>query len=116
MGKIIFHFDVHDVYSWGAGRLANLHAAALHRWGEEVVGHNDVQSIHRIWSAGERSICAATDPRAYELGSGPASRCAFPLTEDEELTRSEDLGLWVRLVPVGWRVSRYNQRVLTANE
>ena len=103
MRKIIFHFDVHNFYSWGAGRPTNLHATAPHRWDEEVVGHDNVHSIHRRWYAdgGERPIRVTIDPRAYELRSRPASHCAFPLIEDEELTRSEDLGLWVRLVPVG---------------
>ena len=117
MGKNIFHFDIHDVYSWGACCLANIHTAVPRRW-EEVVGHKDVHTMHRIWYAdgGERSIRATTNPRVYELKSRPASRCGFPLTEDEELTRSEDQGPWVWLVPVGRRVSWYNQRVLTANQ
>jgi len=116
--KVIFHFDVHDVYSWGAGSLANHYAVAPHHWGEEVVGHDDVHSIHRIWYAegGERSVRATIDPRAHELRSRPASGCAFPLIEGEELIRREDLGLWVRLVPVGWRVSWYNEGELTANK
>jgi len=110
--KIVFHLDVHNIYPCGAGCLAT----ASHRWEEEVVGHNDVHSELRIWcvDGDERSIRAPGDPRGYWLRSRPPSRCALPLTEDEVLTRRDDLGLWVRLIPVGWRVPWYNQRVLTA--
>ena len=62
---------------------------------------------------GGRVGYATTEAKICKLRLGTVPFCTFSITEDEKLSRRETLGLWIRLVPIGWRVTWDDQWVLT---
>lgn len=61
----------------------------------------------------ERLWYTTIETQVCELMFGPVPFCTFSMIEDEKLSRKKTLGLWVRLVPFGRRVTWKNQWILT---
>ena len=96
--EIILHFDVRGVCPRHASSRIVLCCCE-----DRVASRCNVRGALRTRYAdgGKRLDDVTADPQVCESRSRPVSRYALPLTEDENLARSEDLGSWVRLVPVG---------------
>ena len=74
---------------------------------------HDVRIVLQVWYVDRGWRHATIETRVYGLRSRSVSLCTFPLTEDEKLSWGETLGLWVRLISLGWRIPWDDQWVLT---